>query len=290
MKFAILGVGLALGAPALVSTPAPAAAAGPEGAYWHYRILTSKAHPGRFGSRAHPYTLVERQVMEWWSTAGGKASSGFRNLGAVPKSAADKKAWQRDGSPAKWTKSLDGKAAKLSTQPSKGYVTPMRNENAYQIAGQRLTYDEVQRLPADPNGLKGWLVKTAQVRKLPASNVDGWVSGSLPRILHAMPAPKQVRAAAYQALLTMPGVRSEGNATDPLGRAGVSVVIADTSEQKEGTLTAKTKMIIDTGEMVLLSQVETLSVKGEGAEREGAVQTVAETGWTDAPPAVPALP
>lgn len=40
--------------------------------------------------------------------------------------AADKKAWQRDGSPSTWSESIDGKTVKLSAEPSKGRVDPVR--------------------------------------------------------------------------------------------------------------------------------------------------------------------
>ncbi|MGP4103421.1 hypothetical protein [Nonomuraea sp. KM90] len=56
-------------------------------------------------------------------------------------------------------------------------------------------------------------------------NTDSFVAGSLPDLLYRLPAPKEVRAAAYQLLLTMPGVHAEGAGRDDLGRSGAVVSI-----------------------------------------------------------------
>lgn len=284
-----LGVGLAVGATVLCG-PAAAAAAPPEGAYWHTRSLTTSTHPWRFGTKPDPYSLVEQQIMETWSAPDGRNWFGHRELGTLPKSAADKKAWQRDGSPSKWSESIDGKTVKLSTQPSKGRLVPVRDQNWFLLAGQRLTYDEVQRLPADPNRLKDWLTKAGQVSRVPASSIGGWLTETLPQILHSLPAPKEVRAAAYQALLTVPGVRADGNAKDNLGRSGAAVLIDRTGEKEKNTDSVKKRLIVDTGRMVLLSQDQTVTVSGKALVSKNYNETLIEVGWTNSQPAVPALP
>ncbi|MEV0382824.1 hypothetical protein [Nonomuraea sp. NPDC050643] len=285
-----IGVGLAVGATTLLGVPAPAAADQPQGAYWHTRVVYTKPHPWRFGSRSHPYALLEQQVMERWTRPDGKSWVGFRDLGTLPKSAADRKAWQRDGSPAKWSESIDGKTVKLSAEPSKGSVAPVPNVSSFRLAGQSLTYDEVQRLPADPKVLKDWLTRAARVGRVPESSIGRWVTGTLPQILHDLPAPKAARAAAYQALLTTPGVRSEGVVKDPLGRSGTALLLEEPMNQKKSVASVKTRLIIDTGAMVLLSQHRTLSTDGRPTAGKDSHETMIEVGWTDSPPVVPALP
>ncbi|MEU6714516.1 hypothetical protein ABZ897_23870 [Nonomuraea sp. NPDC046802] len=285
-----LGVGLAVGAAAFLGAPVAASAAEPEGAYWHTRTLSTSTHPWKFGTRTNSYSLVQQRITERWTTPDGKSWFGYRELGTLPKSAADKKAWQRDGSPAKWSSSIDGKTVKLSTQPAKGDLTPIRNPNEFQLGGQRLTYDEVQRLPADPNGLKTWLTKAAQAGRVPAPSIDRWITGTLQNLLYTIPAPKEVRAAAYNALLTMPGVRSQGNATDSLGRSGAAVLVESTTKQKKHTTTVKIKLTVDTGRMVLLSEDQTVWLNGKRLEGKSPSQTIVEAGWTDSEPVVPALP
>ncbi|MGP3934572.1 hypothetical protein [Nonomuraea sp. KM88] len=289
-RLSSLGIGLAVGATALMGAPAAAAAAPPEGAYWHSRALMTTTHAWRFGSRSDPYSLVQRRVTEYWNAPDGRMWIGFRELGTLPRSAADKKAWRRDGSPSRWSESIDGKTVKLSTEPAKGSVTPVRNENSFRLAGQRLTYDEVQRLPADPDILKDWLKRAGKVSRVPDGAIDGWVTSSLPEILHSIPAPKEVRSAAYQALLTMPGVRAGGNAKDTLGRSGAAVVIDRTSKGKSGTSSAEIRLIVDTGTMVLLSRDQTVTHNGKTIAGKTHNETLVKVGWTNSQPAVPALP
>ncbi|MEV5894224.1 hypothetical protein [Nonomuraea fuscirosea] len=282
-----LGVALAAGA-AVLSTPAAVAATPPEGAYWHTRTLMTETHPGRFGTRAHPYSLVERFVGVRWNAPDGRAWHGGRLLGTLPKTAADRKAWQRDGSPSKWSESLDGKTVKLSTKPGRGSVSPaLKGHDQFEFAGQRLTYDEVQRLPADPAQLKAWLMKAGQVGR--EMDLAAWVEETLPMLLHDIPAPKQVRAAAYQALLSLPGARVDGEAEDELGRSGAALVIDRPGGKAKRAPSTRVRMIVDTGRMVLLAQ-DRLGTSGGKASAEWSYRkTLIEVGWTDTPPAAPAL-
>jgi hypothetical protein len=281
-----LGVTLAVGATVL-SAPAAVAATPPEGAYWHTRTMSTSNHPWRFGSKAHPYALVQREITERWSAPDGRAWFGYRELATLPGTAADKKAWQRDGSPSTWSESIDGKTVKLSAHPAEGRVGPVPSEKSqFWFAQQWLTYDEVQRLPTDPSRLKAWLTKAGQASR--ENDIPGWLRYTLPELLHDVPAPKEVRAAAYQALLTMPGVRADGNAKDALGRSGAAVLIDRTSKKSKSS--AKIRLIVDTGRMVLLSRDQTVTSDGKTLGGKTYNETLVEVGWTNSQPAVPALP
>ncbi|MDP9848272.1 hypothetical protein [Streptosporangium lutulentum] len=281
-----LGVALAVGATVL-GAPAATAATPSEGAYWHTRELTTSIHPWRFGTDSAPYSLVQQEIVEGWDVPDGRSWFGYRELGSLPKSAADKKAWQRDGSPSTWDESIDGKTVKLSTKPSKGIVTPGRKQ-PFLLMEQRLTYDEVQRLPADPSRLKDWLTKAAQASR--EVDLVGSLTYTLTQLLYDLPAPKEVRAAAYQALLTLPGVRADGNAKDNLGRSGAAVVIERSSGTGKEAHSVKERLIVDTGRMVLLSHNQTGTVGGKASAQLFHDKTLIEVGWTDSRPAVPALP
>lgn len=173
---------------------------------------------------------------------------------------------------------------KLSAHPAKGRVGPRPNEpSQFWFAQQWLTYDEVQRLPSDPGRLKDWLTKAGQVSW--ENDIPGWLRYTLPELLHDVPAPKEVRAAAYQALLTMPGIRAGGNAKDALGRSGAAVLI-DTGQKDS----AKIRLIVDTGRMVLLSRGQTARLDGKILRGKTNEETLVEVGWTNSQPAVPALP
>ncbi|MFG1700647.1 hypothetical protein [Nonomuraea sp. NPDC049309] len=271
------GAGLALLA-------APAAAAPPEGTYWRTRIIMEWTHSLRFGTKAHPYRLSERLAAERWATRDGRFWSGSRNLGARPAGPADEKAWRRDGSPTTWNRSIDGRTVKLSAGPAPGHVVPERNKKRFVLAGQLLTYDEVQRLPADPRRLKAWLNQAARVRKIPEKDLDSWVRNDVRRLMFDLPVPKEVRAGAYRLLRTLPGMRAAGQAEDALGRTGAAVVWT----WAEGGSSGTERFIVDTARMVLLSHE---NIRKDGARpADRTTTTLVEAGWTDTPPAAPALP
>jgi hypothetical protein len=284
-----VGTAALLGLPNLARAPevrlTATASAPPEGAYWHTRALWKNTHHRQLGSGANRYWVEEQQLSERWTAPDGSSWFGSRTPGAYPKSAADRKAWRRDGSPARWTRAANGQTVKLSTEPDKGHVTPGREKKAFFLGGQYLTYDELQRLPADPDALKSWLSEAARVSREIA--VDRAVTWTLPALLHELPAPKEVRTAAYRALLTMPGVRSGGRTKDDVGRTGAVLTIEEeTGQNDEVTI----ELIIDTDTMLLLSRRQTAMVDGKLFPNKSSTQTVLQAGWTEAEPAVPALP
>ncbi|MFF4617654.1 hypothetical protein [Nonomuraea jabiensis] len=292
---AAVGTAALLGLPGLAKAPearlTAAASAPPEGAYWHTRVLWKRPEPRQVGSGANRYSVVQQSLIEEWTAPDGRRWVGSRELGAYPQSAADRAAWRRDGSPTKWTRTANGQTVSLSTEPAKGHVTPVRGDNTFFLIGQRLTYDEVQRLPANPDALKSWLARAARVSQMPESAVDRNVTSALPSLLHELPAPKEVRAAAYQALLTMPGVSSRGKSVDGAGRTGAALSIAyQPAGQKEETIKVTTDLVVDTGTMLLLSKSQTTLKDGKVFPNKTMSQTVLQAGWTDAEPAVPALP
>ncbi|GAA3617658.1 hypothetical protein GCM10022419_123920 [Nonomuraea rosea] len=287
-RLTVLGVAVALGVTVLSAPPAVAAAP-PEGAYWHSRTVATSTHPWRFGTKAHPYSLVQQEITERWSAPAGGAWFGYRELATLPGTAADKKAWRRDGSPSKWSESIDGKTVKLSAHPAEGRVGPVPGEsNRFWFAQQWLTYDEVQRLPADPDRLKDWLTKAGQASR--ESDLPGWLRYTLPELLYDVPAPKEVRTAAYRALLTLPGVRAGGAAKDGLGRSGAAVVIDSSTGRGKQVTVFRERLTVDTDRMVLLSRDRKATVDGKAFPEMSTDETLIQVGWTDSPPAVPALP
>lgn len=292
---AAVGTAAVLVLPRLViapnARPAAASAAPPAGAYWHTRELFERTDPRKLGSGANQYWVVVPQLTEEWTMTDGRRWFGSRKPGAYPESAADRAAWRRDGSPARWTRTAGGQVVRLSTEPDKGGVFPPREVEQFFLAGQTLTYEEVQRLPADPEGLKSWLAQAARVERAEGDAVSTAVTSALPELLYTLPAPKQVRTAAYQALLTMPGVHAKATAEDSRGRTGTALSIDDLYPHRKGDTTRVTvDLIIDTGTMLLLSESQTTTLDGKPSRNKTSTRTVLEAGWTNARPAVPALP
>ncbi|MEV1241418.1 hypothetical protein [Nonomuraea sp. NPDC049750] len=257
-----------------------------EGTYWHTRTLLRSTQPRQFGRGSNRYWVEERRIAETWTSPDGKAWSGLRTLGARPQSAADEKAWRRDGSPSRLSRTAGRGTVSLATKADKGRVIPSKRPNAFFLAGQQMSYAELQELPADPSGLKDWLAKAVQVGRAPDDAVGGYVTAALRTLLHTLPAPKEVRAAAYQALLTMPNVRAQGTVKDALGRAGAKLSIAP--DQVRQKITANIEVIVDTDEMVLLA--ESLTTELNGKPFRNYTSTMLQVGWTDTDPSVPALP
>ncbi|MGI5490913.1 CU044_5270 family protein [Microtetraspora malaysiensis] len=297
-----LGLGLAtVGAMALPAaadtlnlrlTAATRSAAAPaQGAYWHTKLLRTATHPWQFGKGTNRYWLEEQRVFERWTSPDGKVWAGQRNLGVHPKSAADEEAWRRDGSPITWKRPVNGSTVSLSTEPDKGEVFPMKGQATFRLAEQRLSYEQLQRLPADAAGLKTWLEKAARAAKASDDIVDSYVTASLTTLLRDLPVPKEVRAAAYKLLPTMPGVRSLGTIKDSQGRTGEGLSIDHGQTRlKVGTIASTTKVIVDTDTMLMLADSLTTTINGKPFMNKNWTETTLQVGWTDDKPSVPALP
>jgi hypothetical protein len=175
----------------------------------------------------------------------------------------------------------------LTTEPMKG------RPPTFLLAGQQLSYEELQRLPADPAGLRTWLEKATRIAKVPDDRVDEHVTQALPSLLHEVPVSKEIRTAAYLALSTMPGVRPLGKVKDERGKIGegLSVVYEQTNREKV-TSVDRIQMIVDTGAMMLLFRAFRLTTKvnGKPLPETDMTETMLQVGWTDDEPSVPALP
>ncbi|MGC5013519.1 hypothetical protein ACLQ2R_22390 [Streptosporangium sp. DT93] len=306
----LIAIGTALAAVGVVAPPGPASATEPrpvavsravadppQGAYWHTRTLWTATYPWKLGKGPNRYHVEVRRLSEDWTTPGGKSWFGYRELATRPKSAADERAWRRDGSPARWSRTADGRKASLSTLPDKGSVGPTKGvADVFYLAGQQLSYEELQRLPADPAGLKDWIEKAVRVRKadptadIPEDAVDGHVTGTLISMLHEVPVPKNVRVAAYRALPTRPGVHVRGKAKDALGRTGERLSFDHANGRGNKGTKLETEVIVDTGTMLLLARGAKTTIDGRPFLHKTSTTTVLHVGWTDSPPSAPALP
>jgi hypothetical protein len=91
--------------------------------------------------------------------------------------------------------------------------------SAFGLPGAQLTFAQIQRLPADPAALRARLahmIRTAKNR-VSAGHVvgpgrDPQLIESLTDLLARVPAPPKVRAAAFRAIASLPGVSRAGSA------------------------------------------------------------------------------
>ncbi|GAB3966956.1 hypothetical protein GCM10029978_033260 [Actinoallomurus acanthiterrae] len=162
------------------------------------------------------------------------------------------------------TASLDGRGLGLSKQKYK-------NGASFELDDRMLSFDRLQRLPADPGRLTAW-TRTFS-RGLNASwrkkDVEDSVTSTLGSLLYAVPVAPKVRAAAFRALAQRPGVTTGGRAKDARGRVGQAVSI---------------------GSFHLIIDPKTAFVLQETTESVGGKMSSTlyyEVGWTNEKPHVP---
>jgi hypothetical protein len=203
------------------------------GRYW---VTTATAGNFlRIGPADDPYTVLDESQVQNWAARSPKDFSPLdaQQLGAAPVSAADRAAWQRNGSPTVWSyvSPRDGLADAAGGTDGVGAALtmaggPLDNEYAglgsqqFQVGDRTLTLAQLRALPTDPAKLRTMIL---------SGGVAAWetpsaflLDGVLPPLLES-PVTPAVRAALYQMLATMPGIKSLGEVTDPTGQRGEAV-------------------------------------------------------------------
>ncbi|MFB4276591.1 hypothetical protein ACBJ59_14970 [Nonomuraea sp. MTCD27] len=246
-----------------------------EGKYWRTRTLQVMTHPRQVGRGDNKYWLVERRLSETWTLRDGRAWTTFRRLGATPKSAADRAAWKRDGSPRKWSYRTEGMLLELSMEPQKGRVIPPRPPHGWFLGYTRLTFEELQAAPTDPKELKTWLHKLYSTPGEPPIDPSADLPSAYADLMHRLPAPKAVRMAAYQLLSQMPGA----TVTDA-GKGRKKV----TEHSERPNTKARHARIIDTRDLLLVgTELDTIH---NGKQLNAKTWTTdVKSGWTDNEPA-----
>ncbi|MEV5572146.1 CU044_5270 family protein [Spirillospora sp. NPDC052269] len=287
-------------------TPGPAGAPGTSGkqsVFW----FTQVKHGDRIQVAGKTGSYIVEDVSETreWTNAhsphrtntqtkagrGGTTTqySADRRLGARPAEAPDVAAWKRDGSPSRWH--VDKRDLDTRTTPWQAH----QEETAFNSAFPDGSLEEVRRLPADPEGLRRYLLAHPHVNM---RNRQDWETDSqyllntVSRMLVAEPVSAQVRAAAYRMLAALPDARTHGRVNDPLGRPGVEVTVEGPGP-KPGFAPGPTPERLETGIVFdpstgrLLATLD-ISTGGRSWLPKGAVlgwSAIVQTGWTAKAPA-----
>jgi hypothetical protein len=223
------------------------------GDYW----LTSEQQgtTAVVGPPSDRYVIERRTLLKQWVGMGRRPSwQVTRELGARPQGEADRAAWQRAGSPTRWTSpSWTSGASRWKTER-----LPVRLDFADG------SVEDVRRLPDDPARLRAYFLKRKGGAEGGPSPTERLFSNAY-EILLSEPAPAKVRAAAYRMLADLPGIRSVGRTTDPLGRTGVAVALPDGAPS--GHPSTEQRIVVDPATGALLAG-ETVLVRpatGEAA-------------------------
>jgi hypothetical protein len=196
----------------------------------------------RVGPSADPYTILDESQVQYWAARSPKDGSpdNAHQLGAAPVSAADRTAWQQDGSPTTWDyvgqyDSLadpagygDEMMRQLSTDGSPLFnLTVGYGAQQFEVGNKTLTLAQLQALPANPAELEKLLLAGGVA---PGEAPSAYLlNGIVPTLLEE-PVTPAVRAALYQMLATMPGIKNLGTVTDPAGQQGEAVSYTGTDK------------------------------------------------------------
>jgi hypothetical protein len=196
---------------------AKAAAAAPDtgtGAYWRQTVVGGYLYAT--GLNSHPY-VTERDTGPstlWWPASPQGKHVWYQSVNYISRlpTAGATEAWRADGSPP--LQRQEGKAPDV-TQP-----------DALRIGSVSLTLAQLRALPTSPAALRQVILTDSQVRAGELVVQGGEMMminlGCLFLIMTG-PVPPAVRAAAFRLLATIPGIRLEGQVTDPLGRTGYAI-------------------------------------------------------------------
>lgn len=253
-------------------TAAAHVASGPAtGKYWRLQAIAGKTWPG--GTKAHPYDIsVSVRYDQWNPTAAGqKQWDVFNERATVPATPADAAEWRAAGSPATWHSgqrmSRDNFAAgpyhvQLSTSTTAsapGATWQAGNGIVGYVEGDEagLTAAQFRQLPTSVAGVRALLrhdyaaLPVCAKHPSQCSSEDQIVWAEALALLQD-PVSAQVRSATFKVMAALPGVRSLGLMTDPLGRQGYGLD-AGPLEPTDDSSHPEQVVIIDPGSGALLA-------------------------------------
>jgi hypothetical protein len=167
-----------------------------------------------------PVVVVTRDAISEWTLRSGESHSQNRPLGPVRVygSAADRAQLAAEGYP--------------GVQRAPGGDATVGFSCCILIAGRPLSYRQVQALPRTAAGLLALVAHEPSLasarRRVTAAERIARALADINGIL-AAPVPSAVRAAAFEALAQLPGVKDIGTVRDPLGRTGVGLAYDQSS-------------------------------------------------------------
>lgn len=220
---------------AILLTAAVNAAKAPSaGRYWRVEMLSAQTSTA--GPNAHPYAVLQRWApsVYWDARSSAQRTWTFPAVGStsVPASSGARAAWQADGSPA-LPVTHSAQTAWWQTGGGVGY-----------FGNSSPTAAQFGALPSDPAVLAAAVRRTAlaQEQASPVSGdqsgqptLDQEMFGAYMQLLEWDPITPQVRAAVFRDLAVLPGVRSVGQMTDPLGRPGFGLALTSSTSAQDPT-------------------------------------------------------
>ncbi|WP_433367375.1 CU044_5270 family protein [Streptosporangium sp. CA-115845] len=247
------------------------------------------------GSRSLETWLAKRPDLRYWRI--------WQDLGVKPATPQDEAAWRAAGAPTSWRYPKNMKTEQLFSVPSRPLEAAAGERiaerlygkwkgSAGDLAGKLMTWKEVRAIPSEPETLRSYLEERIGRLELAGSGMD--VEEAKAHILlrecvgiiSGLPASPETRASAYRILASLPGIRAEGEMTDPLNRRGQVLTY---QEEIEPGLFTKVRLVVDPSTGLLLAEVRTNTTKlANGRQAELRLSTSYQAiGWTDERPELP---
>ncbi|WP_214416621.1 CU044_5270 family protein [Sphaerisporangium fuscum] len=272
------------------------------GDYWR----TATVHQWMLTDPTRSYVLEGRRSLETWLAKRPDLQYWRirQDLGVKPATPQDEAAWRAAGAPTSWRYPKNMKTENLFSVPSEPLEAAAGERTAEllhgkwkgsagDMAGDSMTWKEVRAIPSEPDKLRSYLEERIGRLEPAGSGMDVKEARAyiLLRdcvgIISGLPASPEVRASAYRILASLPGIRAEGERTDPLGRRGQTLSY---QEEIEPGLFTRVQLVVDPGTGLLLAEVRTNTTKlANGRRAELRLSTSFQAiGWTDERPELPA--
>jgi hypothetical protein len=242
------------------------------GRWWHTERRHAATVVFEAGDDHSAFSFVMEGTIANWSPARGKqawegATKPFFRF-PTPQ---DEVSWRRAGEPAKPGPS-GGKRPGFVQRHRDPRALEQRPVPQHRIGGPAfwvlgrtaLTVGDVRRLPTTPAALQRKLLsmRVPEPGGHDTAAKARWLWAETPNLLAEWPLTPQTRAAVYRMLADLPGVRSIGRVTDPLGRPGVAVARA---EHNQGFGTFERQLVFHPESSAFLASQTILRTPAAGA-------------------------
>ncbi|OKI02529.1 hypothetical protein A6A06_16035 [Streptomyces sp. CB02923] len=259
---------------ALLNVAARLDSAAGAGTYW--QVTTRSAWIGMAAVSGPGFAVVSSSTQrQSIGVRPGTQSLVITGLDATtaPRTRRDTARWKAAGSPKELTLADSGAGGTLGLRmetASERRPTVDRTDLGDRIAAigaRNVTYADLRKLPGDTAKLREVLARLYEEDK--GSEISGrteWMWRQASNLIN-LPVAADVRAAAYRVIAGLPGIRSLGEVTDPLGRKGAGFALPPTVRPGYGAV--RPELIVDAATGALLADQEVLTRPSAKAAEAG---------------------
>ncbi|MFD7288498.1 CU044_5270 family protein [Streptomyces sp. NPDC059863] len=162
--------------------------------------------------------------------------------------------------------SRTGMVSRTGDGPAEGFPMGKGEMMSWDVVGRAVTWDDLKTLPTNPDVLKARLLGDATGPRAQEALFNG-----IDALLSRAPAGPALRAALYEILAEIPGVRLVGEVKDSTGRDGAAVELDNSDRRSRLVISPRTTQLLEAEVLV------------RGGEKDG--ELVSRTTYLSAEPA-----